>query len=67
MMSSATSQRAGRAPKDKNKSQPVHITTKGKDSSEGTKTSDGIVSKIQVSVYSFNYVMRAKFALKIKF
>ncbi|XP_035220242.1 protein lingerer-like isoform X2 [Stegodyphus dumicola] len=45
MMSSATSQRAGRAPKDKNKPQPSHSTTKS--TSEGSKAPDGIVSKIQ--------------------
>lgn len=49
-MSSATTQRAGRAPKDKNKPQPAHTTAKSKDTSEGSKTSDGIVSKIQVRI-----------------
>ncbi|CAL1294429.1 unnamed protein product [Larinioides sclopetarius] len=45
MMSSATAQRAGRAPKDKNKTQPSHSTTKTP--SETSKATDGIVSKIQ--------------------
>ncbi|GIY56132.1 hypothetical protein CEXT_135281 [Caerostris extrusa] len=44
-MSSAIAQRAGRAPKDKNKSQTSNSTCKL--SSETSKAPDGIVSKIQ--------------------
>ncbi|GFY67187.1 protein lingerer [Trichonephila inaurata madagascariensis] len=44
-MSSATAQRAGRAPKDKNKPQPSHSTTKTP--SETSKAAETIVSKIQ--------------------
>lgn len=45
MMSSATAQRAGRAPKDKSKPQSSHTATKTP--SEVAKTSEGVVSKIQ--------------------
>ncbi|GFX95484.1 ubiquitin-associated protein 2 [Trichonephila clavipes] len=44
-MSSATAQRAGRAPKDKNKPHPAHSTTKTP--SETSKAAETIVSKIQ--------------------
>lgn len=55
-MSSATTQRAGRAPKDKNKAQTTHTSSKTAPS-EGSKASDGIVSKIQVIIFIyFNFI-----------